>query len=85
MTQRSAEVRRRPEIATVGATAGPVVLSEAQRGCVEALVASLDGEGTAGAPPARGHRVREDRGYLAAIEAALEGAAGRSCLFPRSG
>jgi primosomal protein N' (replication factor Y) len=85
VTQRSAQVRRRPEIASVGATAGPVVLSDRQRECVEAVVASLDGEG----PRERLlHGVTgsgKTEVYLAAIEAALERGRGAILLVPEIG
>ena len=79
------EVRRRPSLASVGAVAGEIELSDAQRACVGAVVESLDG---------RGPRERLLHGvtgsgktevYLAAIEAALERDRGAILLVPEIG
>lgn len=83
--QRAAEVRRRPAIKSVGAKGGPIELSDDQRACVEAIVASLDGHG----PRERLlHGVTgsgKTEVYLAAIEAALERGKGAILLVPEIG
>jgi primosomal protein N' (replication factor Y) len=85
VSQREHEVRRRPRIDSVGAVSGPVVLSERQRACVDALVAALDGEG----PRERLlHGVTgsgKTEVYLAAIEAALERGRSAILLVPEIG
>ena len=85
VTQGEHEVRRRPTIDTVGAAGGRVELSGAQTACVQALVASLDGEG----PRERLlHGVTgsgKTEVYLAAIEAALERGRSAILLVPEIG
>jgi len=85
VSQRAAEVRRRPAIVRVGAAAEAVELSARQRACVEAIVASLDGEG----PRERLlHGVTgsgKTEVYLAAIEATLERGRSAILLVPEIG
>ncbi|MDQ3103293.1 MAG: primosomal protein N', partial [Actinomycetota bacterium] len=79
------EVRRRPVIERIGAVSGPVELSAPQVGCVEAIVAALDGGG------ARERLLHGVTGsgktevYLAAIEAALDRGRGAILLVPEIG
>lgn len=79
------ELRRVPRFDAVGAPAGAPRLTAAQRGCVAALVAGLDGEG----PRERLlHGVTgsgKTEVYLAVIEAALERGRGAILLVPEIG
>ncbi len=85
VTQRAAEVRRRPQISRVGARGGSIRLSADQNASVAAIVASLDGDG----PRERLlHGVTgsgKTEVYLAAIEATLERGRSAILLVPEIG